>query len=109
MKQNSSNGLIKKEEANPQFASLYTRVIDHIDRARQTIQKSIDTEIIKAYWLIGRELQIKYKRGFSVDVLEQAQRFYLIYQLKQDSQISDAVCRKLQVPKFNPKLSWTHY
>lgn len=133
MKQYSSNELMQKEE-DPHFKSLYARVTGHIDDARQAIQKSIDTEIIKAYWLIGREiieeeqrgearaeygrsllkklsdeLQVKYKRGFSVDVLEQTRRFYLIYQGEQETQISDALRRKLQAPKFNPKLSWTHY
>jgi hypothetical protein len=104
MKQDSLNELMKTEEENPRFKSLYTRVTDHIDRARQAIQKSIDTELIKAYWLIGceiieeeqrgetraeygksllkrlsDELLIKYKRGFSVDVLEQARKFVTVH------------------------------
>lgn len=84
--------------------SLYDRIAIHIDTARQQIQRSIDINMIKAYWLIGQEiveeeqfgnkrseygkavlkslstkLQQKYKRGFSVDILEKARKFYLIF------------------------------
>lgn len=33
--------------------SLFSRVNGHIAQARQRIQRTIDTEMVKAYWLIG--------------------------------------------------------
>ena len=76
--------------------SLCHRVTGHIDQARQQVQRTIDTQMVKAYWLIGQEivqeeqygkerseygkavlknlserLQKQYKRGFGVDTLEQ--------------------------------------
>jgi len=84
---------------------LYSKASIHIDKARRTVQKSINEEMIRAYWLIGRDifeteqqrqkkaeygksilkglsakLQAKYKSGFSVDTLEKARKFYLTYQ-----------------------------
>ncbi len=111
--------------------SLYNRVNDHITQARQRVQRTIDTEMVRAYWLIGQEiveeeqfgyerseygtavlhnlsmrLQQQYKRGFSVDTLERARRFYIIYQ---EVENSAAVRRKSQSPSLNPNLSWIHY
>ncbi len=112
--------------------SLCHRVTGHIDQARQEVQRTVDTQMVKAYWLIGQEivqeeqygkkrseygkavlknlserLQKQYKRGFGVDTLEQARKFYLTYQkvIK-----SDALNRKSELtPSLNPNLSWTHY
>lgn len=111
--------------------SLYNRVNGHIAQARQRIQRTIDTEMVKAYWLIGQEiveeeqfgyerseygkavlknlsmrLQQQYKRGFGVDTLEQARNFFIIYQ---EVGNSDALRRKSDVSNLNPNLSWTHY
>lgn len=85
--------------------SLYSKVSNHIDEARQHVQRSIDMEMVKAYWLIGREiveeeqygqerakygqavlknlslkLRQRYKKGFGVDTLENIRNFYLVYQ-----------------------------
>jgi len=99
---------------------LYQKAAGHIDKARQAVQKSINAEMIRAYWLIGRDiikteqqgkekaeygkailkevsvkLQKKYKNGFSVDTLEKARKFYLTYQLDADkTQKSATVSRK---------------
>ena len=112
--------------------SLCQRVSEHIEQARQQVQHTIDTEMVKAYWLIGQEivqeeqygkerseygkavlknlslrLQKQYKRGFSVDTLEQARKFYLIYH---EATKSDALRRKSDLmPSLNSNLSWTHY
>lgn len=51
-------------------------------------------------------LQEQYGRGFSVDTLEQARNFYIIYQGVENS---DALRRKSQLPDLNPNLSWIHY
>jgi len=105
--------------------ALYHKVSDHIDKARQAVQKSVNTEMVKAYWLIGRDiieteqhgkekaeygkavlkeisakLQKKYKNGFSVDTLEKARKFYLTYQPDPaQSQKSATMSRKSKEPK----------
>ena len=114
------------------ISQLYQRVSRHIENARQHIQRTIDIDMVKAYWCIGREiveeeqfgrdraeygkavlkelsnkLQTRYKRGFSVDTLEQARKFYIIYQ---EDEKSDALRRKSKdTLNFDSKLSWTHY
>jgi len=35
---------------------LYSKVASHIDSARESVQKTVDAEMVKAYWLIGRDI-----------------------------------------------------
>jgi len=121
--------------------SLYKKTSSYIDHAKQNIQRTVDTEIVKAYWLVGRDiveeeqagkeradygrnilkllseyLTKKYQRGFSVDTLERARKFYLTYQIGHD-QNSAAVLRNsndapvavAKPPSFSTNLSWGHY
>lgn len=115
---------------------LYHRVTAHIDHARHYVQKTIDSEMVKAYWLIGRDiveeeqrgqeraeygkailknlsakLREKYKNGFSVDILEKARKFFILYQEEDENSIqkSATLSRKSQPPKLVPNLSWSHY
>lgn len=123
--------------------SLYKKASSYVDNARLNIQRTVNTEIVKAYWMIGRDiveeeqlgkdradygrhllqslskcLTKKYQRGFSVDTLERARKFYLIYQM--DHEKSAAVLRISQnhndypvstakPPMFSSNLSWGHY
>ena len=122
-------------QAHSDLESLYSRVTKHINYAKSNIERSINLEMVKAYFLIGKEiveeeqkgkdkaeygkqilkslsakLQIEYQRGFGVDTLEQARKLFLIYQIdNKNSSISDALRRKSEIPVFNNKLSWTHY
>jgi predicted nuclease of restriction endonuclease-like (RecB) superfamily len=114
--------------------SLYQRVAGHIDTARQYIQRSIDINMIKAYWLIGQEiieeeqfgntrseygkavlkglstkLQKKYKRGFSVDILEKVRKFYLTFHIDRLLEKSATTSRKSGLIPLIPNLSWSHY
>ena len=36
--------------------NLYQKVSSHIENARQHIQRSVDGEMVKTYWLTGREI-----------------------------------------------------
>ncbi|MEN9654801.1 MAG: hypothetical protein RL235_913 [Chlamydiota bacterium] len=97
---------------------LYQKASGYIDQARQTIYRTIDTEMVKAYWCIGRDiveeeqlgkkraeygsfllnglserLTQKYGRGFSASTLRDIRLFYQTY----------------PEHKFNPNLSWIHY
>jgi len=113
---------------------LFTKASNHIDNARKKIQNSIDYEMLNAYWCIGRDiveeeqkgqqraeygkkilkklsirLQAHYKRGFSVDTLEKARKFYVIFQEVAIDEKSATASRKLVKPIFFPNLSWSHY
>lgn len=125
---------VRKQPENSRIEALYQRVSQHIEKARLSVQRTIDIEMVKAYWLIGQEileeeqqgrvraeygkavlenlakkLQVKYRQGFGVDTLEMARKFYLIYSTEQKAEISDTVCRKSEIPAFNQNLSWSHY
>jgi len=113
---------------------LYQRVSSYIDQARTQVQHTIDIEMVKTYWLTGKEiveeeqfgearakygkavlknlsirLQDKYNRGFSVDNLEKARNFFLIYQTDTVDQKSATTSRISEPPDFLSNLSWSHY
>lgn len=111
------------------FNTLFQTVDGYIEQARAAIQRSINQEMIKAYWLTGKKiieeeqlgqaraeygqallidlsqrLTQKYQRGFSVDTLERTRKFYLLYQK------SATVLRKSdEIFTPAPNLSWSHY
>jgi len=119
---------------NERIDSLYHRVSSHIDQARRHIQHTIDVDMIKTYWLIGQDiveeeqygkeraeygkailkglsirLRGKYKRGFSVDLLELIRKFYIIYHIDTGNQKSETLSRKSERLPIIPNLSWSHY
>lgn len=98
---------------------LYTRVREILEQARSRVARAINTEMVKAYWLIGREivleeqkgrsraeygkklledlakrLSVDFGKGFDDSNLWHMRKFYQRYP------ILDAVRREL---------SWTHY
>ncbi len=104
---------------------LQHQVCKHIDNARQSIQRSIDTEMVNAYFLIGRDiveaeqkgnikaeyasylikelsanLNKKYNKGFSVTTLKNARYFYLAYKARIGQTAS---------AQFSKNLGWSHY
>lgn len=114
--------------------ALYEKVTGHIDRARYCIQKTVDAEMVKAYWLIGQDivqeeqhgeeraeygksilkslsarLQRKYKSGFSVDTLEKARKFFILYQETEVTRKSATLSRKSKTANLIPNLAWSHY
>lgn len=38
------------------FDTLFKKVVNHITQAKQNIQRTVDTEMVKAYWLIGKDI-----------------------------------------------------
>jgi predicted nuclease of restriction endonuclease-like (RecB) superfamily len=97
---NLNNGIVSTSNVE----QLHNKVCEYIDNARKSIQRSIDTEMVKAYWFIGRDiveeeqkgqeraeygsyllnalskkLTEKYSRGFSVTTLRDIRQFYLVY------------------------------
>ena len=113
---------------------LYDKISSHVDRAQNTIRSTIDTEMVKTYWSIGREiveeeqageekaaygknilhmvsarLMQNYGKGFSKRTLEEARRFYLEYGLESDTGKTHAVRAQLDRPVVLKNLGWTHY
>jgi predicted nuclease of restriction endonuclease-like (RecB) superfamily len=94
----------KKLATKGAINKLYQNISQHIDQARQSVQRAIDTEMVKAYWHIGREivaeeqngesktqygtyilqelsikLMDKYGKGFSIALLKNIRQFYITY------------------------------
>jgi predicted nuclease of restriction endonuclease-like (RecB) superfamily len=115
-----------------QLDTLYEKAVTHINMARETIQRTVDTEMVKAYWMIGRDiveeeqqgksraeygsklltslsarLNQKYKKGFSISTLRDARQFYLTYT---DHAIQHAVRgESVKDKSFSSNLGWIHY
>jgi predicted nuclease of restriction endonuclease-like (RecB) superfamily len=126
---NNLNHLVPKN-----IDTLFVRATTYIDKARYNIKRSVDSEMTLTYWMIGHDiveeeqhgkeraeygkallkglsekLQKKYKAGFSVDVLEKARKFFIIYQNDVVDSKSATVSRKSTQPDFITNLSWSHY
>lgn len=124
---------IKTKKSIAVADTLYDRIASVIRAARTNIVRAVDTTMVKAYWHIGNyivedeqggaqraaygkellktvsvKLNREFGRGFGIDTLEHARKFYLAYPIT-DTDKSDTVCRKLEPPKFNSNLSWSHY
>ncbi len=112
--------------------TLCLRISGHIDNARESVQRTVDTEMVKAYWLIGKDiikeeqhgkkraeygayiieelsthLTKKYGRGFGISTLKDARQFYLSY--SDYSPIGHAMRGQSRKHQFSPKLGWIHY
>ncbi len=110
---------------------LYKQAESYIDNARQTVYRVIDTQMVSAYWCIGRDivqaeqngharaeygsnllsalsekLTKKYGRGFSISTLRDTRQFYLIY--FDHMPIHHAV-RGESEKQLNSRLGWIHY
>ena len=111
--------------------TLCKKVIGYIDVARYNVQQTVDSEMVRAYWLIGRDiveeeqkgkkraeygslllnslstfLTNKYGRGFSVSTLRDIRQFYLIYH--EYGPIHHAV-RGESEKQLSANLGWIHY
>lgn len=47
---------MKKELQKTDFDGLYQKIADHINTARSNVVRSINTEQVKAYWSIGKDI-----------------------------------------------------
>lgn len=115
---------------NKRIQTLCKKVTGYIDVARYNVQTTVDSEMVRAYWLIGRDiveeeqkgkkraeygsllldslsafLTNKYGRGFSVSTLRDIRQFYLTYQ---DYPIHHAV-RGESKKQLSSNLGWIHY
>ncbi len=109
-----------------------SRIIERVHAARQKVSRTVDTEIVKSYWMIGKEileeeLQGKKRatygtqllkmmaerltrqlgRGYTETNLRYMKMFYVIYQhvIPIHHSVSDEfILENVDIP-----LSWTHY
>jgi predicted nuclease of restriction endonuclease-like (RecB) superfamily len=107
------------------------RVVSILENARANVVRSVNANMVIAYWLIGREivegmqknrdragygdqlienlsknLTKRYEKGFSKTNLWYFKQFYSTY--SQEDQILHTSGGE-SLPKFNPQLSWSHY
>jgi len=116
-----------KQLKTTNIESLFKKVVTHVDSARAAIMRSVDTEQVKAYWRIGRDIveeeqagleragygkelltQLSLKliqqfgKGFGRSTLADMRQFYLANKVH-------ALRGQLSEPEFKLNLSWTHY
>jgi hypothetical protein len=129
----NKNILKKAEEIvvdNRRVDNLYKNIADHIHAARNKVLCTVNTEQVKAYWLIGRDiveeeqtgkeraqygafllqeislrLTKEFGGGFGISTLKDIRKFYWLYK---NIPIGHAVCGQ-SVPEFKFNLGWTHY
>ncbi len=110
---------------------LLDKVSQYIDTARTNISTSVNFEMVKAYWLIGREiveeeqqgnqraeygagllrylaekLTVKYGNGFGYENIKRMRQFYIAY--ANSAPIGYAVHTQSN-KSLNPDLGWIHY
>tara|TARA_Y100001001_G_scaffold164056_1_gene194931 strand:+ start:522 stop:1616 length:1095 start_codon:yes stop_codon:yes gene_type:complete len=120
-----------KEIKHYDIEPLFKKVRGHIDNAKKQIQTTVDTEMVLAYWNIGKDiikeeqdgqdraeygtnalenlssrLKKHYGKGFSVSTLRDIRRFYLVFINREP--IHHAV-RGESKNAFSPELGWLHY
>ena len=113
-----------------QLDVLHHKASNYIDQARRTVLRTIDVEMVRAYWAIGRDiveqeqkgkkkaeygssllidlsrrLIRKYGRGFGVSTLRDMRQFYQTFP---DISIHHAVRGGSGKP-LSSKLGWIHY
>ncbi|HAT4417218.1 TPA: DUF1016 domain-containing protein [Legionella pneumophila] len=125
---NNELSLLEKQTVE----NLSLKASEYIEVARTRVQRSVNSEMVQAYWLIGRDIieaeqkgQIratygshllqelshyltkKYGKGFSVSTLKDIRQFYLAYP---DLQISHAVRgESIKAGLSLNNLGWIHY
>jgi predicted nuclease of restriction endonuclease-like (RecB) superfamily len=116
-------------------STLFDKVAFHIESARSNVQQSVDAQMVKAYWSIGKEiveeeqkgksrsgygqaliaaiskqLTKQYGRGFSEANIKNMRQFYLEYPPNSPSLIRYTSRSELSnMPEFSLNLSWSHY
>jgi predicted nuclease of restriction endonuclease-like (RecB) superfamily len=120
------------EVSSAKVDEICNRIIERVKTARQNIVRTVDTEIVKSYWMTGKEIveeELKGKkratygaqllkmmaerltqtlgRGYTVTNLGYMRQFYLIYQ--DVTTIHHAVSGEFNLGSMDSPLSWTHY
>lgn len=130
-----SNNSLKKEKP-PSKDALFARIVAIIENARNTIVKVVNSNMVTAYWLIGREivaneqqgkfrarygeqiieklsweLSERYGAGWSSSQLWHVRQFYLLYKdfLPENLRTVCADSNDKILHTLRAGLSWSHY
>lgn len=134
MSKNKSLSTNNNSTVDSHVSALEKKLTAHINRARIAIQQTVNSEMVKAYWLIGRDiveieqagqqrakygdtlihqlskkLQAKFGHGFGIRTLERARRFYIIYHDISQNQKTSTLLTEFDDLVFEHNLSWSHY
>lgn len=120
---------------NQKVDELYSKISIYITTAKENVVKTVNTEMVKAYWLCGRDiveeeqqgnerakygaflikelsdrLKKSHGKGFGIALIKEIRLFYIKYQEVTELQKGYAAHSLLELEnEFNPQLSWTHY
>lgn len=117
---------------NTRVDAICRRIVQRVNAAKQNVLRSIDTEMVKTYWLVGKEIieeELRGKKraaygaqllemlsekltrllgkGYTTTNLRYMKQFYLIYQ--ELIPIHHAVRDEFNLDNVAIPLSWTHY
>lgn len=118
------------------LTAVYDRIAEILNDARSAVVRSVNVEMVKAYWQIGREiveeeqrgasragygdrlieelaikLRASFGTGFGATSLKQMRLFYKAYP-NLISEIRHTVCDESEKPvvgRLDPNVSWSHY
>jgi len=115
-------------------SSLFERVVEILEQARSNVVRSVNTNMVVAYWLIGKEIVLElqhgkeraeygkqvveqlsgrltaqYGRGFSTTNLWYFRQFYLVYDDRTAMFHPSGGEFSEHTHGFHAQLSWSHY
>ncbi len=114
---------------------IFSHIVSIIEEARSTVIRTVNTEMVIAYWCIGREiaeeqqagreralygdnllkklsekLTLKFGKGFSVTSLKYFRTCYITYKGRINRDQSEGHQQKIALSAtFSTNLSWSHY
>jgi len=114
---------------------IFSRIVSIIEEARSTVIRTVNSEMVIAYWCIGREiveeqqagreraiygdnlieklsekLTRTFGKGFSITNLKYFRTYYLTYKGRISCDQSEGLQQKVtRSVTFSPNLSWSHY
>ena len=117
--------------------SLYERIRAILAEARLNVTRTVNSEMVRAYWLVGREiveeeqsgqvragygeailqqmsarLQVAFGKGFTETNLRYMRQIYFAYPKMLEAPIHHTVCDESEpanAGRLNSHLSWSHY
>lgn len=120
MKQVGENALTETAGGDlAETSRLFERVREILDAARSTVARSVNTEMVRAYWLVGQaivehEQQGKERAGYGEQLVEslaarlKAERLKG-FQARNLWRMRDFYLKFPKVNALRSELSWTHY
>jgi hypothetical protein len=112
--------LVKADNQSlPESTNLYERVREILDEAKRNVARSVNTEMVKAYWLIGQAIvehkqQGKERADYGAKLIENLSQRLRAEKLKGFGLRTLSWMREfyLKFPNLHAlraELSWTHY